>query len=158
MAGTIKRAVGELLDIIARLNKTYPSKAFTLDGRLVGDIGEILVSESYQIRLFDKLTHHHDGKSGRRLVQIKSTMKSSLTFPADHVPDYYIGIQIRRDGTFRTVYNGPGLIIAKRVARRKKPKNNLHSVSVKILEELDRTVPAAQRIAKRRGPRDRARA
>lgn len=150
MARAINYAVRELLAIVSRLKKAYPHKGFTLDGRLVGDIGEILVSKSYQVKLFDKIAHRHDGKSGRRLVQIKATMKESLTFPGNHVPDYYIGIQIHPNGTFRTVYNGPGQVIAARLAHRKKPKNNLHSVSVKILEELDRLIPKSQRIAKRR--------
>jgi hypothetical protein len=26
-------------------------------------------------------------------------MKGHLSFPADHVPDYYVGIQIRPDGS-----------------------------------------------------------
>ena len=157
MAAKIERAVRDLLAVVRRLNQAYPHKAFTLDGRLVGDIGEVLVAQAYGIALFDRLQHHHDGKVGRRLVQIKATMKDSLTFPADHVPDYYIGIKIRPDGTFRTVFNGPGQIIAARLARRKRPKNNLHSVSILILEGLDRTVPATRRIPLRRGRRVRRR-
>lgn len=150
MAKAVKRAVRELSSVVRRLNKAYPHKAFTLDGRLVGDLGEILVAEAYDIKLFDKLEHHHDCTSGRRLVQIKSTMKNSLTFPGDHVPDYFIGIKIHADGSFDAIYNGPGQIIANRLRDRKIPKNNLHSISIKILAELNGTVPNRRRIKLRR--------
>lgn len=150
MARAVKRAVRDLVAVVSRLNKAYPHKAFTLDGRLVGDLGEILVAETYDVVLFEKLEHHHDGKSGRRLVQIKSTMKDSLTFPGNHVPDYYIGIKIHPDGSFETIYNGPGQQIADRLRGRKVPKNNLHSISIKILGELDELVPERQRIRRRR--------
>ena len=41
----IQTALPELLRIVRELNQAYPIKKFTLDGRLVGDIGEILVQE-----------------------------------------------------------------------------------------------------------------
>lgn len=149
MANVVRRAIRDLLAVVSALNRAYPHKAFTLDGRLVGDIGEILVAEAYDVELFDKLEHHHDCRSGRRLVQIKSTMKASLTFPGNHVPDFYIGIKIESNGSFRTIFNGPGHIIAARLRGRKIPKNNLHSISIKILEELNEGVPERQRIRRR---------
>ena len=39
MAITIPEAVGLMLSIVDKLCSTYPKKEFTLDGRLVGDIG-----------------------------------------------------------------------------------------------------------------------
>ena len=42
------------------MQKDYPQKKFTLDGRLVGDIGEILAAENYLIELNPRLTKHHD--------------------------------------------------------------------------------------------------
>jgi hypothetical protein len=52
-----------------------------------------------------------------RKVQIKATMKESVTFPWGDAPDYYIGLKILEDGTPLEVYNGPGAI-TKRGARR----------------------------------------
>jgi hypothetical protein len=88
MAITIRRAVGDMLAIVDKLCIAYPKKRFTLDGRLVGDIGEVLVESAYDLTLFEDVQHHHDAKtSDGRLVQIKATMKKNLNFPADHVPD-----------------------------------------------------------------------
>jgi len=70
---TIPEAVRGMLAIVKRLCDAYPHKSFTLDGRLVGDIGEVLVEESYDLKLFDDLRKHHDAHTpdGRR-VQIKA--------------------------------------------------------------------------------------
>lgn len=40
---TIPDAVKQMLAIVEQLCAAYPKKKFTLDGRLVGDIGEVLV-------------------------------------------------------------------------------------------------------------------
>jgi len=152
MAGniTIPEAVKQLLDIVRALQKAYPKKRFTLDGRLVGDIGEVLVEGAYDIKLFEDLQKHHDARaSDGRLVQVKATMQLSLTFPADHVPDYYLGIQVYQDGTFTEVFNGPGAVAWEAVRNRKPTKNNLHSVSVATLEALNKTVKPDDRIGVR---------
>ncbi len=88
MAITIPDAVKQMLSIVAKLCTAYPKKKFTLDGRLVGDIGEVLVEDAYDLELFENVSKLHDAKCrDGRLVQIKATMKTSLTFPADHVPN-----------------------------------------------------------------------
>lgn len=150
---TIPDAIRQLLNIVESLRESYKSqnKQFTLDGRLVGDIGEVLVEEAYDIKLFEDLQKHHDGvSSDGRLVQIKATMKSSLTFPGDHIPDYYIGIQIHGDGTFTEIFNGPGHIAHKAVKNRKPTKNNLHSISLKALQILSKGVTPKDRIFQRK--------
>jgi hypothetical protein len=149
---TMRDAVQQLLGIVERLRETYKrrNKKFTLDGRLVGDIGEVLAEEVYDISLFDTLERHHDGVSvdGRR-VQIKATMGKSLTFPADHTPDYYIGIRINHDASFEEVFNGPGDIAGKAVAGRGPTKTNLHSITLSALKKLNALVPPEARIPKR---------
>lgn len=151
---TIPEAVKQLLDIVGKLRASYATsnKQFTLDGRLVGDIGEVLAAEAYDITLFDDLQKHHDATcSDGRLVQIKATMKSSLTFPVDHVPDYYIGIKIHDDGSFAEIFNGPGHVARAAIARRKATKTNLHSVSISALRKLNVGVAAADRVPMRGG-------
>ena len=108
---TIPEAVRQMLAIVEELCSAYPKKRFTLDGRLVGDIGEVLVEEAYDLELFEDVKRHHDARSADgRLVQIKAAMKSNLTFPADHVPNYYLGVQVGPDGRFIEIFNGPGAI------------------------------------------------
>ncbi|MBI2898552.1 MAG: hypothetical protein HYY17_00020 [Planctomycetes bacterium] len=71
-----------------------------------------------------------------------TTEKDALTFPGDHVPDFYLGIQIHSDGSFTEVFNGPGSIAAKAVDGRKTPKNNLYSDLTLIESGQGRTVLA----------------
>jgi len=152
---TIPEAVKRLLQITKQLHARYPKRRFTLDGRLVGDLGEVLAEAEYDIELYDGLQKHHDAKaSGRRQVQVKATMKDSLTFPADHVPDYYLGIKIESDGTLTEIFNGPGSVAHKAVKGRKVPKTNLHSISINALKRLNEEVHPRDRIPRRsRQPR-----
>ena len=93
---------------------------------------------------------HHDAKTpGGRNVQIKTTMQQSLTFPADYVPDYYLGIKIWESGEFSEVFNGPAKRIAEYLKNRKSPKNNLHNVSIRILQNLNNEVKLSDRIRRR---------
>ena len=150
---SIKTHIKSLLKIVSQLQKLYPQKRFTLDGRLVGDIGEVLAEESYLIKLNNGLTKHHDAMcmdGTMRKVQIKSTMKDSLTFPCDHVPNYYLGIKINKDGTIEEIFNGPGKVIKQHIKNYKPTKTNLYNVSNSALKKLSEEVPAEKRIPKRK--------
>ncbi|MBN1691055.1 MAG: hypothetical protein JW901_08540 [Dehalococcoidia bacterium] len=147
----VPAAIKQLLGIVKRLQNTYPKKNFTLDGRLVGDLGEILVENVYDIALHPGLTKHHDAVTpDGKQVQIKATMKNSLTFPADHIPDYYLGIKINHDGSFDEIFNGPGLIASEAIQNRKHPKTNLHSISINTLKYLNQRVASIDRIPRRK--------
>jgi hypothetical protein len=143
-------AVKELLEIVEALHKRYPKKKFTLDGRLVGDLGEVLVAAEYDIILYEGLAKHHDGEtSDGRLVQIKTTMKDSLTFPVDHIPDYYLGIKVHPDGSFSEIFNGPGLAACEAIKNRAPTKTNLHSIPISKLEKMNRNINISDRVPKR---------
>ncbi len=60
---SIPVAIEELLSIVKRLHNSYPGKKFTLDGRLVGDLGEVLVAENYDLTLHKGLRKHHDAEA-----------------------------------------------------------------------------------------------
>lgn len=146
----IHKAVPALLKIVEALHKRYPKKKFTLDGRLVGDLGETLVEKDYEIELFDRPEKHYDGQTpDKKQVQIKTTMQDCLTFPCDHTPDYYLGIKIFPDGTYKEVFNGPGNIARKAIQNRKPTKNNLHSIKLPTLRKLNDKVSQSDRIARR---------
>lgn len=132
----IHQAVKDMLRIVDTLQDAYPKKKFTLDGRLVGDMGEILVEKDYEIQLYDSLKKHYDGEppDGRK-VQIKTTMKESLTFPADHIPSYYIGIKVHHDGQYTEIFNGPGSVAREALKNRKSTKTNLHSIALSTLQK-----------------------
>ena len=148
---TIPEAIKQLLQITKQLHAEYPKKRFTLDGRLVGDLGEVLAEIEYDIELYHGLQKHHDAEaSDGRKVQIKATMKDSLTFPVDHVPDYYLGVKIESDGTLTEIFNGPGSVASKAVKDRQPTKTNLHSVSINALKRLyEEQVQSKDRIPRR---------
>ena len=147
---TIPEAIKQLLQITKQLHTEYPKRRFTLDGRLVGDIGEVLAEVEYDIELYDGLQKHHDAKaSDGRQVQIKATMKDSLTFPVDHVPDYYLGIKIEHDGTLTEIFNGPGSVASEAVKNRQPTKTNLHSVHINTLKRLNEEVHSRDKIPRR---------
>lgn len=114
----ITASLEQIFAAIARLKAAFPQRAFTIDGRLVGDIGEVIAALEYDVVLDDVQRPRHDAKtSDGRDVQIKATFKRHLTVRA--VPDYYLGFQLFPDGEFEEVYNGPGLPIAERFRHRK---------------------------------------
>jgi hypothetical protein len=145
----LEAAVKRLLEIVEQLATTYPKKRFTLDGRLVGDIGEVLAEIYYDLDLFEVQKSLHDGKSSDgKLVQVKATMQSSLTF--GDIPDYYLGLKIHKNGTYEEIYNGPGAVIWEAIKHRKRPKNYLYTVPMSQLLKLNQTVGAHDRVAHRK--------
>jgi hypothetical protein len=131
------------------LHRQCTAKRFTLDGRLVGDISEVLAEQYYDLELLPSLQRHYDATRGDgKRIQNKTTMKDALTFPADHVPDHYLGLKLSEDGTISEVFNGPGRLIAEYLGRRKPPKTNFHIVSLSALRTLQETVKAKS-VAKR---------
>ena len=150
---SIVLAIKELLEIVDQLRQLYPSKRFTLDGRLVGDLGEVIAETFYEITLHQNIQKHHDAISadGRR-VQIKATMQKHLTFPCDHIPDYYLGIKVHPDGTFTEIFNGPGALAWEAVKSWTPTKNNLHTISIETLSRRNEMVPPAEKIPRRDNP------
>lgn len=147
MATPIRNYVKELLSIVAKMQVDYPSKKFTLDGRLVGDIGEILAEQQYDLKLLEGLQKTHDAESHGKLIQIKTTMKDSLGL--GDIPDYYLGLRVDENGNVEEIFNGPGSMVWELVKNRKRPKNYLHSISISRLRKLNNEVSESDRILKR---------
>jgi len=146
----IAEALGLIFQGIGHLKRAFPKKEFTIDGRLVGDIGEIVAALEYDIELFDVVCEGHHGKtSDGRLVQVRVTFKDSLSFPS--VPDYYLGLKLHRDGTHEEVYNGPGRLIYEKYKHRSGIGKKLLSFPNSDLRELSARVLRNDRISKRKG-------
>lgn len=123
-------------------------RKFTIDGRLVGDIGEVIAALEYDLEL-DKVSQPiHDATTpDGRNVQIKATFKESLTF--SFVPDYYLGFRLFPDGSYEEIFNGPGKDIYDHWASRKGIGVALLSFPIAELRKLSERVPANKRIQKR---------
>ncbi len=144
----ITGALKLIFQAIERLKAAFPTRAFTIDGRLVGDVGEVIAALEYDLILGDVSRPTHDASTpdGRK-VQIKATFKDSLTFRS--VPDYYLGFKLYADGRHEEVFNGPGRLIYERYAKRKGIGVVLLCFPTSELRRLSGQVPPRERISKR---------
>ena len=70
----ITEALSLIFQGIQQLEASLPNRAFTIDGRLVGDPGEVIAALEYDLVLHATSQPTHDANSADgRLVQIKAT-------------------------------------------------------------------------------------
>src|SRR5271167_2058642 len=114
----ITDALALIFQGIDRLGEAFPKMKFTIDGRLVGDIGEVIAALEYDVILHDRLQRGYDGKtSNGRDVQIKATFQDQLTFKT--ITGYYLGFELHADGDYEEIFNGPAQIIHSHYKKRK---------------------------------------
>ena len=145
----VARGLKLILQGIGILQHSFSNRKFTIDGRLVGDIGEIIAAAEFDIKLDETSQSRHDGEtSDGRKVQIKATFKDSLTFRS--VPDYYLGLKLNWDGTHEVIFNGPGHVISEHYSHRKGIGEILLSFQLAKLRELSATVADRDRVPRRK--------
>ncbi|WP_448041104.1 DUF6998 domain-containing protein [Bradyrhizobium liaoningense] len=144
----IKEALGHIFQGIGMLQAEFSHRRFTIDGRLVGDIGEIIAAAEFDIELDDVSRAVHDGRTpDGRGVQIKATFQDHLTFKT--TPDLYLGFKLFRDGTHEVIFNGPGRIIFDHYAARVGIGEKLLRFPNSVLRRLSADIPNALRVPKR---------
>ena len=67
----VRGKIQELIKIVSDLETVFPGRHFTIDGHLVGSIGEVMAAYYYGIDLYDASAKRHDGVVDGRQVQIK---------------------------------------------------------------------------------------
>lgn len=145
------KEIKQLLEITASLKKQYEDKLnFSLDGRLVGDIGEALVSEKFDIELYSQNAHVYDGeqRGTNKKVQIKSSMKYNFNYPFDKDLDHYIAVHIESTGELEVLYNGPGKPIHDflKSKKRKTYRDIWYTITANHLRMLNKQVKEEDRI------------
>ncbi|MEQ8422679.1 MAG: hypothetical protein RIB64_21915 [Arenibacter algicola] len=145
------KEIQELLDITASLKERYKGKLdFSLDGRLVGDIGEALVSEKFDIELYGKNEHRYDGfhRPTKIKVQIKASMAYNFSYPYNIDLEHFIAVHLEPDGTLEVLYNGPGKYINKFLKdnNRKSFRDIWTTITANHLRELDRKLKHSDRL------------
>ena len=137
--------IQQLLAVTNSLKEKYKhhNKSFTLDGKLVGDIGEVLVAEYYGLTLYGDNTPTHDGfvtRDESKQVQIKASFNNYFYFSKDlnNIPKYFIAVLLKEDGTFDEIFNGKGLFIyEKMLCDLPKERKHNYRLTVKKLLELN---------------------
>jgi len=105
-------AVKGVFDACRHLSKTSGgTRLFTPDGRMVGDIGEVIAGSFYQVKLDNVGRRDWDGTFNGRNVQIKATGGDGTYLkepPKEGFADGLLMVfQINREsGEFELVYNG----------------------------------------------------
>ena len=129
--------IKELYKITNELESSYPGRKFTIDGHLVGSIGEVIVAEHYDLTLLPNSTKTHDAVSkDGRLVQIKATQVKGTSISSE--PDYVIVIKLFSDGSWEEIYNGPGKPVWDNAG--KMQKNGQRPISLNKLRSLMNSV------------------
>ena len=101
----IKQKLAELLKIVNELQARFPDRKFTLDGHLIGSIGEVLARYYYGIELAPTGTKRHGGTLNRKQVQIKITQRDSVDIKG--IPENLLVLFLNtKDLAVYEVYNG----------------------------------------------------
>ena len=142
-----KITIKKLYEAVLELEEMFPGRHFTPDGHMVGSIGECLVADAYDLKLltasnkgFDAITR--DGKQ----IEIKATQSKSVAFRS--CPQHTIVIQIKTDGSFEEIYNGPGRLVWSQFEGKNLPSNGQHQISINKLKLLNEQVAKHERVAK----------
>lgn len=94
----------------ARLEALFPGRKFTLDGHLVGSVGEVVAAYMFDLDLNPASTLGHDARApDGRNVEIKLTQGTTVAFR--HEPEHALILHRPKGGPVRVVYNGPGELI-----------------------------------------------
>lgn len=139
----VKQQVQRLIEIVKELESEFPGRHFTLDGHLVGSIGEVMAAYYYGIELYTASTKIHDGELNGKKVQIKISQQDNITI--NHEPDYLIVLYLNKNGNIYEVYNGTGKLPWESAS--KKDNYNYRHMTVNKLMELDKSVPDCERIS-----------
>ncbi len=141
----VRGRIKELFAIATELENTFPGRKFTLDGHLVGSIGEVIAAYFYDLELLRNSFEKHDARaSSGTLVQIKAT-QGSHGVALRSCPEHLIVLWIDDlNGEAYEVYNGPGATVWD--ACRKMASNGTQTVSMTKIGSLAAVVKPNQRI------------
>jgi hypothetical protein len=108
----VRDLIRQLFTVVHELTNEFSEhkRRFTLDGHLIGSIGEVVAAYAFNLELLPTGTRGHDAKtSDGRLVQIKITGgKEGVVLSSP--PDHLIVLQLLQKGIL-LIYNGPGDIV-----------------------------------------------
>jgi hypothetical protein len=135
--------VERLREAVTQLETLFPGRPFTLDGHLVGSIGEVLAAERYGLELLPPSTLTHDARAlDGRLVQVKLTQGDSIGFSSES--EHLLVLRLQRDGGLEEIYNGPGRLAWEAAGERQ--KNGQKPISLSKLKKLMVGVLPTQRL------------
>ena len=141
----MKDILKELFRITQELESKYEKygRKFTIDGHLIGSIGEVIVAEAFDLELLKSSSPNVDAiTKDNRKVQIKATQIDRVSFSkglSHEAPQQVIVIHIEKDGEWELIYNGPGVNVYENLG--KAQSNGQAQISLAKLRKLMLYVP-----------------
>jgi hypothetical protein len=100
--------VRALYDIVHRLEELFPGRRFTLDGHLVGSIGEVIAAHRYGLTLRRASFTGCDATApDGRDVEVKATQGDRVALRCP--PSHLLVLHLDTKGGVAEVYNGCGI-------------------------------------------------
>jgi hypothetical protein len=146
--GRFKKLIQNLYTIVRELEGMFPGRRFTLDGHMVGSIGEAFADYHYGVELYPPSHKVHDGVADGVQIQIKTTQKTGVEIK--HKPDKLLVFKLEKDGDLREIYNGDGKRVWGFLSKKKPNDRGEKSISISQLSKLNREVPVELRIPRAR--------
>jgi hypothetical protein len=119
---TILTLIGAQIEALAAAAvQANLTRGFTLDGRIIGDIGEILAAQFFELELHENQRSRHDAVTTiagqEHGVQIKCR-KASTVIDFTSIPELLLVVNFSTDWRqWGVIYNGPGDIVRQTVLR-----------------------------------------
>ena len=139
-------AVKNVFDACRRLSKASGwMRPFTPDGRMVGDIGEVIAGIFYQVNLHNIGRHNWDGTYNNRNVQIKATGGKGTYLKKPPKESFAKGLLMvfhidRESGKYELVYNGDIQRVWCDLKNKKPDITGAKIISLDRLRELQKSV------------------
>ena len=141
MNGNLIEILNTLLSCVSELEKQHDERKFTLDGHLLGSIGEVVAKEYYGIELLGQSNKGHDGKFNRLNVQIKITQRDRVDIAEK--PEHLLVLFLdSKEKKFYEVYNGSGDRAWTLIG---KGNGHFYSISIRKLNKLNNDSTAGNR-------------
>lgn len=139
----VPELVRKLYALVGEFESLFPGRAFTLDGHLVGSIGEVVAAYMYGLTLHQASAESHDATAPNGwLVQVKATQGKSVALRAE--PEHLVVLLLQRSGETLEVYNGPGVLVWQKCGAMQ--KNGQRPISLTKLRALMTSVPQSARL------------
>lgn len=141
----LSQQIQQLFKISAELELDFPRRKFTLDGHLIGSIGEVIAAFHYNLELLTSSSEKHDAVSADgRFIQIKATQGNRFIGLRSE-PDYMIVLWINsKSGETIEIYNGPGALVWEMCG--KLVSTGERRISLSLLKQIATRIPESQRI------------
>ena len=140
----VPELLATLYGVVDRLESLFPGRKFTLDGHLVGSIGEVIAAHMFDLTLLAGSSPGHDAAAddGRK-VQIKLTQGTQrVALRAE--PEHLLVLRLSRDRSIDVVYNGKGHTPWSNAGNPQ--KNGQRQISLARLRNIDASVAAPDRL------------